>query len=150
MSFLLAEPLLTIAAVVFALLVIALVWVGSRQPYIREIERLRDDLHQLLTRSDRAGRIAVNGRLSPFVDITATVNRLLDRSQEQQPAREEPLPPDPRAELFDALAETLPDVALIHTDTILFANHAAGDLFGVDAATLEGKPISDLLRPAYR
>src|SRR5262249_58400796 len=45
---------------------------------------------------------------------------------------------------------TLAGVALIHPETILYANPAGGDLFGVDAATLEGKPISDLLRPAYR
>jgi diguanylate cyclase (GGDEF)-like protein/PAS domain S-box-containing protein len=59
-------------------------------------------------------------------------------------------PPDAYAGLFIALADTLPEVALIHTDTILFANPAAGELFGVDAATLVGKPIADLLRPAYR
>jgi diguanylate cyclase (GGDEF)-like protein/PAS domain S-box-containing protein len=44
----------------------------------------------------------------------------------------------------------LPEVALIHTQTILFANRAAGELFGIDASTLIGKPTTDLLRPAYR
>jgi len=145
------DPVFSIGAVLFVLVLIALVWTGSRQPYVREIERLRDDLHKLLARGERDARLAVNGRLSPFVDITASMNRLLDHGQEQAPPAPEPEPPaDVYAGLFEALAETLPEVALIHTERILFANPAAGDLFGVDAATLEGKPISDLLRPAYR
>jgi hypothetical protein len=32
----------------FAVLLLALVWAGSRQPYLREIERLRDDLRKML------------------------------------------------------------------------------------------------------
>src|SRR5262249_6604817 len=78
------------------------------------------------------------------------MNRLLDHGQESAPPPVPVTAPDPYAGLFNALADTLPEVALIHTDTILFANPAAGDLFGVDAAALEGKPLSDLLRPAYR
>jgi diguanylate cyclase (GGDEF)-like protein/PAS domain S-box-containing protein len=146
---LLSNPVFAVGAVLFVLVVIALVWTGARQPYLREIEKLRDDLHALLARAERDARLGVNGRLSPFVDITASVNRLLDLSREAPPSAPE-APADPYAGLFGALAETLPEVALIHTDTIRFANQAAGDLFGVDAATLEGKPISDLLRPAYR
>ena len=34
--------------------------------------------------------------------------------------------------------------------TILYANRAAGELFGVEPDTLIGKPITDLVRPAYR
>ncbi|HEY5624458.1 MAG TPA: EAL domain-containing protein [Gammaproteobacteria bacterium] len=52
--------------------------------------------------------------------------------------------------LFEALAQTLPDVTIVHTDTILFANSAAADLFGVERTTLLGKPVTDLVRPAYR
>jgi diguanylate cyclase (GGDEF)-like protein/PAS domain S-box-containing protein len=149
MSEILTDPVFVVAGLLFAVLLLALVWAGSRQPYVREIERLRDDLHKLLAGGD--ARLSVSGRLSPFVDITASVNRLLDRTLEQTAvAAPEPAPPDPMAGLFDALAETLPDVALIHTDTILYANPAAGDLFGIEAATLQGKQITDLLRPAYR
>ncbi|MGI9259448.1 MAG: EAL domain-containing protein [Gammaproteobacteria bacterium] len=52
--------------------------------------------------------------------------------------------------LFEALAQTLPDVTIVHTDKILFANSAAADLFGVERDTLLGKPVTDLMRPAYR
>ena len=54
------------------------------------------------------------------------------------------------ATLFETLAQTLPDVTILHTDKIFFANSAAADLFGVARATLTGKPVTDLMRPAYR
>lgn len=144
------------AALVVVLLLMALVWAASRRPYVREVERLREDLHGLLSSGERTERIAVNGRLSPFVDISASMNRLLDRSEDAARAdlahlaAVPPPPPADRNPLFDALAVTLPEVALIHTSTILYANRAAGELFGVDAEALVGKPITDLLRPAYR
>jgi diguanylate cyclase (GGDEF)-like protein/PAS domain S-box-containing protein len=148
----LADPIVALAALVVLALVVALVWAGSRRPYIREVERLREDLHDLLARGGQAARIPVNGRLSPFVDITASMNRLLDRSDEaaRVAAQIVDSPADDRGALFDALADTLPEVALIHTHTILYANRAAGELFGVAPDTLLGKPITDLLRPAYR
>jgi diguanylate cyclase (GGDEF)-like protein/PAS domain S-box-containing protein len=153
MSVLLAEPIFTLIAFVCLVVILALVYVGARRPYLREVERLREDLHTLLASSERMGRIPVNGRLSEFVDITASVNRLLDRGEEaavQALVAPDVAAGDDRNELFDTLAETLPDVAMIHTNTILFANRAAGELFGVEAGTLAGKPITDLLRPAYR
>jgi diguanylate cyclase (GGDEF)-like protein/PAS domain S-box-containing protein len=152
MTDMLANPVFVVGLLLFVLVLLALAWVGSRQPYVREIERIREDLHNLVARRNEKGaRIAVNGRLSPFVDIAASINRLLDNGEEQpSPPAPPETTPDAFAGLFGALADTLPEVALIHTDTILFANPAAGDLFGVDAATLVGKPIADLLRPAYR
>ena len=126
------------------LLIIALVWAGSRRPFVREIERLKDDLHKALATELAQRRLAVNGRQSSFVDITASINRLLDLSEGAgKPASED-------SDLFDALAATLPEVALIHTNSILFANRASGELFGIDPAALIGKQVSDLMRPAYR
>jgi diguanylate cyclase (GGDEF)-like protein/PAS domain S-box-containing protein len=147
-----ADPVMALAALVVLLLVGALIWAGSRRPYVREVERLRDDLHDLLGSGEQAERIPVNGRLSAFVDITASMNRLLDRRDEaaRVAAQLETPRADERGELFDALADTLPEAALIHAQTILYANRAAGELFGVEPDTLIGKPITDLLRPAYR
>ena len=142
----LGDPVSIIGGALLLLLVLALVWAGSRRPYVREIERLKDDLHRLLATTDHDRRIVVNGRPSSFVDITASVNRLLDRRTEAAVAS----PDSPTAGLFEDLAQTLPEVALIHMNSILFANRAAGELFGVDPATLVGKQITDLLRPAYR
>ena len=43
MTQLLADPIVELAAVLVLLLVLALVWAGSRRPYVREIERLKHD-----------------------------------------------------------------------------------------------------------
>jgi diguanylate cyclase (GGDEF)-like protein/PAS domain S-box-containing protein len=149
---LLSDPIMGLAALVVLLLVGALIWAGSRRPYVREVERLREDLHDLLASGERAERIVVNGRLSPFVDISASMNRLLDRNDDaaRLAAQIEAPPARPGGDLFDALADTSPEVALIHSNTILYANRAAGELLGVGPETLIGKPITDLLRPAYR
>ncbi len=108
MTQLLDDPIVGLAALLLLLLILALVWAGSRRPYVREIERLKEDLHRLLAAGQPAGRIAVNGRASAFVDISASMNRLLDRGDEALAAAAVP-PPEPAPEstpLFDALAET--------------------------------------------
>ena len=110
----------------------------------REIGRIKDDVHGVVADTDAATPIVVNGRSSDFVEIAAAVNRLVDRIHDS----------DGRARAaesnFDVLAATLPEVALIHTDQILFANRAAAGLFGVDPEVLRGKMVTDLMRPAYR
>ncbi len=132
------------AGVVLLLLSVGLaVWL-SRKPLKAEIDRLKDDIHALLARPPGPHRLVLNGRHGDFVDIAASVNRLIDREQERRTQASAD-----RA-LFDALAAALPEIMLVHTDTILHANGPAGELFGVDPSTLIGKPVTDLLRPAYR
>jgi diguanylate cyclase (GGDEF)-like protein/PAS domain S-box-containing protein len=53
-------------------------------------------------------------------------------------------------DLFSALTELLPELAIVHNETILDANDAAADVFGLPASALVDKPMTDLLRPAYR
>src|SRR4249920_3155083 len=111
MTDVLANPVFVVGLLLFVLVLIALAWAGSRQPYVREIERLREDLHNLVARrKERGVRMAVNGRLSPFVDIAASVNRLLDYDDERVTPAVPEAPPDPYAGLFIALADTLPEV----------------------------------------
>ena len=152
MAAVLNEPVLALAGLVALLLVIALVWASSRRPYVREIERLKDELHGILAAGTNDARLPVHGGIGTFVDISASINRLLDRGEEVAVRQEtETPPPMPQPDvLFETLANTLPEIALVHTNTIMFANRAAGELFGLDSASLEGKQITDLLRPAYR
>lgn len=117
-------------------------WILSRRPLAREIERLRTDIHkQLAAPPATEERLSVGGRAGSFVDISASINRLLDRSGEQFAAV---------ASVFSDLASAVPDVVLIHTHDILYANEAAGSLFGLAPDSLIGKPVTDVLRPAYR
>jgi diguanylate cyclase (GGDEF)-like protein/PAS domain S-box-containing protein len=53
-------------------------------------------------------------------------------------------------DLFSALTELLPELAIVHNETILDANDAAADIFGLPSSALIDKPMTDLLRPAYR
>jgi len=125
-------------------LVIAVFLYRRLVAYRRQIARIRDDVHTVVAESVEGQRIVVNGRPSDFVDIAATVNRLLDRISEideKSSAGEQS---------FAVLAATLPEVALIHTDEILYANRAAADLFGLEPEMLVGKLVTDLMRPAYR
>jgi len=132
------------AGVVSLLLTVGLaVWL-SRKPLKAEIERLKEDIHGLLARPPGPHRLVLNGRQGDFVDIAASVNRLIDREQERRAKAT-----GERA-LFDVLAAALPEIMLVHTDTILHANGPAGELFGIDPSALIGKPMTDLLRPAYR
>src|SRR5690606_28431770 len=121
-----SDLVLRLAALALLLLaaVGASAWL-ARRPLRQEIERLKDDVHALLARRDGQRRLVLNGRPSEFVDIAASVNRLLDREQEGAP--EEPAV----GPLFDVLADTLPDIAVVHTQTIQYANRPAGELFGV-------------------
>ena len=55
-----------------------------------------------------------------------------------------------REALFHDLANTMPEVVLVHRDRVIFANNAAGALMGLTAEQLAGRPVTDLVRPAYR
>lgn len=136
-------PVVLIAVTVVSLLV-AMLASRSAGSNRREVDRLKEDVHALLAGQDRSERIIVNGRQSAFVDIAASINRLLDRVDETAQTEAGDV------DVFDVLANTMPDVALIHTETILYANRAAAALFGVEPKTLHGKQLTDLLRPAYR
>ena len=119
-------------------------WAARRQS--SEVDQFRNQLHELLAVKDPSHRLHVNGRPSEFVDMAATVNRLLDVRTEEEPEDET----QPQEPLFGLLAETIPEVVLIHHEHMLFANAMAADLFGVQPQALLGKPVTDLVRPAYR
>ena len=55
-----------------------------------------------------------------------------------------------REALFQDLANTMPEVVLVHRDRVIFANTAAGALLGLTPEQLGGRPVTDLVRPAYR
>jgi diguanylate cyclase (GGDEF)-like protein/PAS domain S-box-containing protein len=55
-----------------------------------------------------------------------------------------------REDLFKDLANTMPEVVLVHDDKVLFANREAGKLLGIEPEELIGADVTDLIRPAYR
>src|SRR5690606_23721348 len=106
----LTEVLAVVAGLAIVLaLALAVTIVAVRRKSTLEIERLRDDLHRMLAANRNDGRLPVNGRESAFVDIAASINRLLDRQSEIEPEAH------PEPDLFETLAATLPEVALVHS-----------------------------------
>lgn len=118
--------------------------IRSLRRVVREVSAIKGDVHDVVADPDSGTRIVVNGRSGEFVEIAASVNRLLDHLSEANQRSES------SERGFDDLAATLPEVALIHTDVILFANRAAADLFGLEPEALAGRSVTDLMRPAYR
>ena len=55
-----------------------------------------------------------------------------------------------RDKLFSDFAKTLPEIVLVHDEKILQANESAGGLIGLNPDQLEGREVSDLVKPAYR
>ncbi len=143
-------PLAAGAAALVVVLGVLLAVIRQLKRWQQEVRRLGEDVHGLLADSDPTGRIHVNGRTSEFVDLSASINRLLDRASESAGAAEPSNNGVSIIETFELIGATIPDVTLIHSDRILYANQAAGDLLGLNPEMLRGKPLVDLLRPAYR
>lgn len=76
--------------------------------------------------------------------IGGAVNELFDslRTKDRQ-LRE-------REALFGDLANTMPEVVVVHRERIIFANRTAGELLGLTPDQLVGRPVTDLVRPAFR
>lgn len=145
MDALIANPQLLAATVLLLAIAWGFVfWAWGRRRYRRAAEDLADELHRLAGKLGEAGRISVEGRSGALVDLADGINGLLDQIAAKIRAGER------RESLFDALAAMLPEVALIHTDTIDYANPAAAALFGLEPEQLRGKAFTDLFRPAYR
>jgi len=134
---------------VLLILVAIVVWFIARRPYVEAISRLREDSEKLLAAPASEGdRLPDIGRIGNLVELTVNLNRLLERSEFDAKAVESDK--QTYAELVESFAEAVPDVALVHTNEILLANQAAAELFGLEPSVLVGKPVTDLVRPAYR
>jgi len=117
----------------------------------RALEEYRADVREFqkevagVSASDTFGHKLQTGNLKPELnDLGQVVNQLLDlmHASDAQSRR--------REELFKDLANVMPEVVLVHNDRVLFANHEAGKLLGVEPERLIGRAVTDLIRPAYR
>ncbi|MEM8982627.1 MAG: EAL domain-containing protein [Pseudomonadota bacterium] len=77
-------------------------------------------------------------------DLVKTVNQLLDTVTDHSAAIGE------REQLFRRFAMANPEVVLIHDQRIYLANESAANLIGLDPDKLVGRPVTDLVKPAYR
>jgi diguanylate cyclase (GGDEF)-like protein/PAS domain S-box-containing protein len=91
------------------------------------------------------GRRVDYARSSPeLAGLGDTINRLFDALQTKDRQVRE------RETLFGDLANTMPEAVIVHRERIIFANRVAAELLGVTPDQLVGRPVTDLVRPAYR
>jgi len=140
----LTQIVIWLTALLLLLGMIAIYGWSALRRYRQRITRFRDELVEV------AASPTLDRRVEGFADepelnaLGKSVNQLFDalHAKDEQARK--------REELFKDLANTLPEVVLVHNEKILFANLEAGKLLGVPPERLIGLDIMDLIRPAYR
>ena len=126
-----------VGPVAVVLLVIALILaLGSRRRAMTSVAEITQEL-QALAAEQPQGRLEASGRSEEIADLAESLNAVLDGSTE---------PLVESQQLFGTLTSLLPELALVHTDSILYANSAAAAHFGLEPDALVGRAIVDLVR----
>ena len=122
----------------------AFLW-RTRGDYARGVASLNREIVEAAEAAVFGKRVALPA--SSVVEIGQlgdNVNRLFDALNTKDRQMRQ------REALFQDLANTMPEVVLVHRDRVIFANSAAGALMGLTAEQLAGRQVTDLVRPAYR
>jgi diguanylate cyclase (GGDEF)-like protein/PAS domain S-box-containing protein len=139
------SPEFLAAASLALLLAVVCIWLWSfRSRYRRRMSELTAEIRDVAEHSAFGKRIASRTGETEYNKLGETVNALFDAlgEKEQQAHKGE--------QLFRDLADTMPEVVLVHGQKVLFANREAGDLLGIPPASLVGRAVTDIVRPAYR
>jgi diguanylate cyclase (GGDEF)-like protein/PAS domain S-box-containing protein len=120
-----------------------LLWRGSRK-YARQIAALNREIVDVAEGAAFGKRIARADTTPELNQLSATINQLFDALSGKDAEMRQ------REALFRDLANTLPEVVVVHRDRIIFANRVAADLLGLTAEQLVGRSVTDVVRPAYR
>lgn len=132
-------------AAIAALLAAACVWLWRYgQRYRGQIRDLNTEVTDVAAHSAFGQRIEERPGEPDFNELGASINKLFEALHAKDEAARQ------RERLFRDLANTMPEVILVHTDKIYFANREAGELFGMAPEALIGRPVVDIIRPAYR
>jgi diguanylate cyclase (GGDEF)-like protein/PAS domain S-box-containing protein len=135
-------PLLALACLGFAV-ACWLFWHRQRR-YIRQVVALHQDVVESAEISAFGQRISRSGLSSELGELGGTINLLFDAlaSKDEQTRQ--------RESLFRELANAVPDIVLVHSERIVFANSVAAEPVGLAPEQLVGRPVTDLMRPAFR
>lgn len=117
----------------------------SRRRYASGVTLLNREIVEAAEAAAFGKRVSLpSGELPELGRLGDNINRLFDAlgTKDRQMRQ--------REALFQDLANTMPEVVLVHRDRVIFANSAAGALLGVTPEQLIGRPVTDLVRPAYR
>jgi len=121
------------------------VWLWVFQKRERDhLNAFHDEVVEVASTSGFGKRVPVERSSDDLAALGKVINQLFDAINDREHEARA------RETLFQDLANTLPDVVLVHGEKIYFANTAATQLLGIDAKHLTGQPMIDLVRPAYR
>ena len=117
----------------------------TRSDYVRSVVALNREILEAAEVATFGKRVSLPASDVPEIgQLGDNVNRLFDSLNTKDRQMRQ------REALFQDLANTMPEVVLVHRDRVIFANNAAGALMGLTAEQLAGRPVTDLVRPAYR
>ncbi len=117
----------------------------TRGDYTRGVAALNREILDAAEAAAFGKRVALPASNVPEIgQLGDNVNRLFDALNTKDRQMRQ------REALFQDLANTMPEVVLVHRDRVIFANNAASALTGLTPEQLTGRPVTDLVRPAYR
>lgn len=117
----------------------------TRGGYARGVAALNREILEAAEAAAFGKRVALPATDRPDIgQLGDNVNRLFDALNTKDRQMRQ------REALFQDLANTMPEVVLVHRDRVIFANSAASGLTGLTPEQLTGRPVTDLVRPAYR
>ncbi len=135
-------PLLALACLGFA--VACWVFWRRQRRYFRQVVALHQDVVESAEASAFGQRVSRSGLPNELGELGGTINLLFDAlaSKDEQTRQ--------RESLFQELANAVPDLVLVHRERIVFANSVAAEPVGLAPEQLVGRPVTDLMRPAFR
>jgi diguanylate cyclase (GGDEF)-like protein/PAS domain S-box-containing protein len=116
----------------------------ARLHYRDQLQELNAELNDVAANSSFGRRIENRTGRPEYNQLGKSINQLFEALHAKDAQARK------REQLFRDLADTMPEVILVHGEQIMFANHEAGELLGVPPESLVGRDVTDIIRPAYR
>jgi PAS domain S-box-containing protein len=115
-----------------------------RRRYVRHISELHADVVESAEAAAFGKRVSSDDSPPEIGELGRTINLLFDALESRKAQMQQ------RESIFQDLANTVPDLVLVHRERIIFANRVASEPLGLDPKQLTGRPVADLVRPAFR
>ena len=120
-----AWPVYLLAAVVVGLGALC-VWLWrARRSDLDRVSALQAEVVDAAEHAAFGKRISQRAVPAEFAELGTSINSLFDALHDKEQALYQ------RESLFQDLANTMPEVVLVHRDRVVFANSAAASLLGV-------------------